>query len=301
VSDTEADANKADTPFWKDPEYQGGGPIRVDNGLRAKSRRGSIGSTWWSRRFIDVLESLDVGGRLARGRSYARSGQVLGLEVGAGSISATVQGSRSKPYEVSIHTAQIWPTHWERIERKLSEQVIYSAKLLAGEMPEDLEDVFAGLGLSLFPDAVDELDMDCSCPDFSVPCKHLAAALYLLAEAFDRDPFLILSWRGRDKTELLNNLRRLRNPNQSTVDLPARPSGWDELRTIPQTPLNDCVDTYYSCQGRLTRRDHSEIIVPDAILREREPLLIEVGGRPVTDLLRPAYFAMENGLPDREL
>jgi uncharacterized Zn finger protein len=291
----------SDTPFWKDPGYKGGGPIKVDHGIRAQSRRGSIGSTWWSRRFIDALESLDIGGRLARGRSYARAGQVLGLEVAAGSIAATVQGSRSAPYDVSIQTAQIWPTHWERIERKLSEQVIYSAKLLAGEMPEDLEDVFTGLGLSLFPDTVDELDMECSCPDFSVPCKHLAAALYLLAEAFDRDPFLILSWRGREKAELLNNLRRLRNPDASTVDRPARRSVWDDLRVLPQTPLTECVDTYFSCQGRLTRQDRSEIIVPDAILREREPLLIEVAGRPVIDLLRPAYLAMDGISPDREL
>ena len=41
--------------------------------------------------------------------------------------------------------------------------------------------------------------MRCSCPDSEVPCKHLAATFYLLAEAFDEDPFLILRWRGRDR------------------------------------------------------------------------------------------------------
>ena len=106
-------------PFWDEPDYPKSGPIRVDNGIRAKSKRGSIGSSWWSRRFITVIESLELGTRLANGRAYARSGQVLTLEVAAGSITATVQGSRQKPYKASIELAQIWQTHWERVERKL--------------------------------------------------------------------------------------------------------------------------------------------------------------------------------------
>src|SRR5213594_2129595 len=127
--------------FWDDPDYSKSGPIRVENGIKARSKRGAIGSSWWSRRFIDVLESLELGSRLASGRSYARSGQVLNLEVAAGSIAASVQGSRPKPYRVNIELRVIWPAHWERVERSIAEQAIFSAKLLAGEMPEDLEDV----------------------------------------------------------------------------------------------------------------------------------------------------------------
>jgi uncharacterized Zn finger protein len=280
-------------PFWDEPDYPNSGPIRVDNGIRARSKRGAIGSSWWSRRFIDVLEELELGTRLARGRSYARAGQVLNLEVAAGSVVATVQGSRPRPYEVSIELKQIWPTHWERIERALANQVIFSAKLLAGEMPEDLERVFTELKQPLFPRSADELTMECSCPDWSVPCKHVAAALYLLAEAFDRDPFLILAWRGREKAELLTNLRRLRSPGASTVDSAGRLSVWDELRAQPQPALADCIDNYFSCRGRPTRLEtRPEIIVPDAILRERDPLPVHVRGRPVVDLLRPAYLAM---------
>jgi uncharacterized Zn finger protein len=290
-------------PFWDEPDYPKTGPIRVDNGIRAKTKRGSIGSSWWSRRFITVIESLELGTRLASGRSYARSGQVLSLEVAAGSVVATVQGSRQKPYRARIGFPQIWPAHWERVEKRLAEQVIFSAKLLAGEMPQDLEDVFTELRLALFPDSADELSMDCTCPDVSVPCKHLAATLYLLAEAFDRDPFLILAWRGRDKTELLTNLRRLRSPESSTVDdASARGSVWDELRDLPEPSLADMVDTYFSCQGRTSRLERpAEILVPDAILRERDPLPFEVNGTPVTELLRPAYLAMGGISPDREL
>jgi uncharacterized Zn finger protein len=283
-------------PFWDDPDFTGSGPIRVEGGIKARSKRGDIGSSWWSRRFIDALERLEIGTRLAKGRSYARAGQVLDLEVAAGSVAATVQGSRPRPYRVSVELSPIWPTLWEKVERILAGQVIYSAKLLAGDMPEDLEQVFTELGLSLFPRTLEELTMECTCPDWSVPCKHVAAALYLLAEAFDQDPFLILAWRGRDRRTLLNNVRALRAPDSSTVDAAPvkRRSPWDELRSVPQLELGDCVDGYFSCQGRINRLDGapSGIIVPDAILRERDPLPAEAGGVAATELVRAAYFAM---------
>jgi uncharacterized Zn finger protein len=281
-------------PFWSDPDFPTSGPIRVEGGIRARSRRGAIGDTWWSRRFIDVLESLELGGRLARGRSYARAGQVLALEVTAGSVVSRVQGSRPKPYVVSIELGLIWPKQWERVERTLAGQVIFSAKLLAGEMPHDLEQVLADLGLSLFPDNADELTMECSCPDWSIPCKHVAATLYVLAEAFDADPFLVLAWRGRTRTELLANLRRLRGTSSSTVDTKPTPSVWDELAAIPQPPLADCLDGYFAARGPTTvpNRPGPGIVVPDAILRERDELAIDVRGTPVTELLRKAYLAM---------
>jgi uncharacterized Zn finger protein len=274
-------------PFWDDPDYSKSGPIRVENGIRARSRRGDIGSSWWSRRFIAVLESLKLGGRLARGRSYARSGQVLALEVRAGAVLATVQGSRPRPYTVRIKLGVLKPKQWAEVEREIAGQAIYRAKLLAGEMPEDLEDVFAELGVPLFPASARELTMTCTCPDDSVPCKHVAAVLYLLAEAFDGDPFLVLAWRGRDKDTLLRNLR------SSTVDTP-RPSTWDELLTAPGPPLAECVERYFACQARITPVDRrpAGIVVPDAVLRERDPLPISVRGTPVTDLLRPAFDAM---------
>jgi uncharacterized Zn finger protein len=276
--------------FWDDPDFQKSGPIRVDNGIRARSKRGAIGSSWWSRRFVDVLESLDLGSRLASGRAYARSGQVLGLQVTAGSVTASVQGSRAEPYRLSIGLRVIWPAQWERVERAIAAQAIFNAKLLAGELPEDLEQVFDELGLALFPRTADELAMECSCPDYSVPCKHIAATLYLLAEAFDQDPFLLLAWRGRNKAELLASLR---GREVSTVDGPVR-SPWDALRAEPEPALDECVADYFSCRGRLVPVDNrqAEIIVPDAVLRERDPLPVEVRGHLVTDLLRAAYPAM---------
>jgi uncharacterized Zn finger protein len=185
-------------------------PRAVENGLKARSSRGAIGESWWSRRFLDVLESFAMGSRLTRGRTYARKGQVISLDVVPGEVRATVQGSRVKPYLVTIGLAAFPEIVWARAEIALSEQALPSAKLLAGEVPPELEDLFADAGAPLFPRSVNELDQRCTCPDWEVPCKHLAATFYLLAEAFDEDPFLILRWRGRNRDTLLSRLRELR-------------------------------------------------------------------------------------------
>ncbi|HEY8654996.1 MAG TPA: SWIM zinc finger family protein [Dermatophilaceae bacterium] len=185
-------------------------PRAVDGGLVARSARGAIGEHWWSRRFLEVLESFALGSRLTRGKNYARRGQVLSLEVAPGVVTASVQGSRRTPYKVSIALPAFSELVWAKVEVTLAEQAVHSARLLAGEMPDDLEDVFLAAGAPLFPQRAKDLTLSCSCPDWEVPCKHLAAAFYLLAESFDDDPFAILLWRGRSRETLLNRLRELR-------------------------------------------------------------------------------------------
>jgi len=185
-------------------------PIPVQGGLVARSTRGGIGEQWWSRRFIEVMESFALGGRLTRGRNYARKGQVISLEVEPGEVTALVQGSRATPYKVRIGLTRFSELIWAKAEVVLAEQAIHSARLLAGEFPPELEPVFAGIGAPLFPGRLTDLKMSCSCPDPVIPCKHLAAVFYLLAERFDDDPFLILRWRGRPREALLDRLRYLR-------------------------------------------------------------------------------------------
>jgi uncharacterized Zn finger protein len=201
---------------WGSDGWRGDGfpppskPLPVKDGLVARSARGGIGQKWWSRRFIEVMESLGVGGRLTRGRNYARKGQVISLEVEPGEVIALVQGSRVTPYRVRIGLSRFTELVWAKVEVVLAEQAIHSARLLAGEFPPELEPVFSGIGAPLFPVRLGDLELDCSCPDYVVPCKHLAAVFYLLAERFDDDPFLILRWRGRPREVLLRRLRELR-------------------------------------------------------------------------------------------
>ncbi len=136
---------------------------------------------------------------------------MLSLQVTVGEVRATVQGSRVKPYMVRIGLATFRDSVWAKVERRLASQALFSARLLAGELPGEIEAVFDAAGAPLFPQALRDLAMSCSCPDSAVPCKHLAATFYLLAEAFDDDPFQVLLWRGRSREELLSRLRTLRD------------------------------------------------------------------------------------------
>jgi uncharacterized Zn finger protein len=185
-------------------------PRKVEGGIKAKSRRGSIGDTWWSRKWVGALEGFGWSNRLERGRRYARAGQVLDVRVSVGRAEAEVQGSRSKPYDVIIKLLPFTDQEWDKIIDVLSRKAIFSAKLLAGEMPQDIEDAFKEAGKSLFPANRRELTTDCSCPDDADPCKHIAAVHYILAEEFDSDPFMIFRLRGMTKDDLLEALRKRR-------------------------------------------------------------------------------------------
>ncbi len=269
--------------------WDGGGwpppsrPLRVEGGIRARSKRGSIGEQWWSRRFIDVLESFGMSGRLTRGRNYARAGQVLGFEISCGYVTAQVQGSRPRPYRARLQVTPLTTPQWRRVEQALAGQALFRAKLLAGEMPREIETVFADCGTPLFPRSARDVEMSCSCPDWGVPCKHLAAVCYVLAEAFDLDPFGILAWRGRGRDDLLASLRRLTAGEAGA----ARP-----VIDVTDRPLAECLADFWApgmTSARLRALPPAPATAPDLLLRTYEPPPVLVRGQDLRTLLTPAY------------
>jgi uncharacterized Zn finger protein len=180
------------------------------HGIRASTQRGAFGKSWWASRWIAALERLVNPGRLARGRSYARTGQVVSLDVSREGVNAVVQGSRPKPYKVHIEFKRLGDAEWERVIDAMASEALYAARLLSGEMPEQIEEVFASVGSSLFPAERDDMRTTCTCPDVANPCKHIAAVHYLLGERFDEDPFLMFLLRGRSKDEIVSALRARR-------------------------------------------------------------------------------------------
>jgi len=271
-------------------------PIRVEGGIKAKSKRGAIGEQWWSRRFIGVLETYGMASRLARGRSYARAGQVLDFELSQGKVSAQVQGSRVRPYQVRIGVLPLTKAQWRRVRERLASQALFRAKLLAGEMPHEIEDVFAECGTPLFPRSSGDLDMHCSCPDWGVPCKHLAAVCYVLAEEFDRDPFAMLAWRGQARDELLAALRELQAQRSGTAPDPA-------LLDTPAAPLAESLADFWSPRlspGRLRALSAPAVpSAPDLLLRMFPPPPVPVRGQDLAEILTPAYhrLAADEGPP----
>ena len=185
-------------------------PIKVEGGIESRSQRGAFAANWWAKRWLAVLESYGIGSRLQRGRSYARGGQVLKIDVQPGSVKARVQGSRPQPYKIAIEVKQLTDAEWERVLDTISEQAIFAAQLLDGTMPQAIESAFETAKISLFPHDPRDLLTDCSCPDYANPCKHIAAVYYLLGEQFDLDPFLIFTLRGRTREQVMEALRARR-------------------------------------------------------------------------------------------
>jgi uncharacterized Zn finger protein len=201
-------------PHWNDDGEYGYFPrsqrIHTDNGLKARSQRGKIGQSWWSAAWIAALEQFTDRGRLSRGRSYARSGQVLSLDEVVSTIRARVQGSRPTPYRVTITLEQFTPEQWEQAIAAMAEEAQFAAQLLAGEMPQDINEAFAEAGVSLLPRSSGDLRTDCTCPDLANPCKHIAATHYILGEQLDDDPFMLFRLRGRTEQQILDGLNRHR-------------------------------------------------------------------------------------------
>ena len=261
-------------------------PKEVEGGLKAHSQRGSFGKSWWAGRWIAALEQLMDAGRLTRGRSYARKGQVLSIEETEDGIAARVQGSRPKPYKISIRVKPLTDDQWEKVIDALAEQALFTAQLLAGEMPQDIEQAFSAAGVSLFPAKRGDLTTDCSCPDYANPCKHVAATHYILGERFDEDPFLLFRLRGRTQEQILQALRQRRAGQVEMIEA-------EPVEADTAVPLEDCLGHFWELGAPLESIPVS--IRPPAV---EMPLLKRLGEaafvpKPgIESLLRAAYQAI---------
>lgn len=278
--------------FWDYYERRPAKPVK--NGIKTKSERGTIGETWWSKRWIAVLESFNLGARLTRGRSYARKGQVVSIDIEQGVVKAKVQGSAPRPYNVTIKLMPLSDADWDNVTDAMSAQAIFAAKLLAGEMPSNIEEAFSTAHVSLFPTRDDDLESNCSCPDWSNPCKHIAAVYYILAEQFDEDPFLIFKLRGRTKEQVIDILRAKRS-----VALPPG-SATSTEETEPETMplLEESLETFWQTGDDLDmftiRPGLPEI--DKAILKRLGDAPFKVSKQNLTAALAKAYDAVKAAL-----
>jgi uncharacterized Zn finger protein len=269
-------------PFYRD-YFPPSTPIATKGGIKARSKRGAFATRWWAQRWLSVLEALNLGGRLQRGRSYARKGQVLDIAIEPGSVRAEVQGSRPRPYVITIGVKPLQEKQTRQLAAEIAKAPYFLAKLMTGEMPEDIETLFHAARVSLFPARAGELHTECSCPDWSNPCKHIAAVYYLLGEEFDRDPFLIFRLRGIDTAELLAGLE----------------TGGEELAIEPEEDIRSLA------QGAPPPESFWEGTRPEVDLTAIEadpastaPLVRRLGNLPfwkgelaLIDALEPAYAA----------
>ena len=169
-----------------------------------------VNREWWAQRWLDLLDSYRFKKRLERARNYARQGNVLSIKFQGSKVLARVQGTEPEPYQVSLSLDPFSDEQWGYVIETMSQRAIFAAKLLAGEMPQNIEEVFTANGLSLFPFTLADIRSKCSCPDKANPCKHIGAIYYQLGDRFSEDPFVLFQLRGRTKDQIIAALRQLR-------------------------------------------------------------------------------------------
>lgn len=205
-------------------------PRRVRGGVKLTGGVVEGPTLWAAQRWLRLAEQAAIGTRLAEGLEYAKLGQTKRLATTPGKIEASIQGRADRPYTTTITLSVISESGWEPVVSAMAEGAIYAAKLLSGELPTNIEDVFAPRGLKLFPTEPSELTVSCTCvehlqgvtaaadgpapdpkPDQPQPdarwCKHLCCAAYLIAQRLATEPFLMFAMRGLDGRELLERLR----------------------------------------------------------------------------------------------
>lgn len=179
---------------------------------------------WAAQRWLRFLEQMAPGPSMVLGMDYAREGQTKRWSVLAAPhqptrIEAAVQGRAPRPYATTLTFQPITPEQWEQVVAAMSDNAMYAAKLLAGELPTSIEDVFGPLGVRLFPTDAADVQVACNC-DF-VPerssgaaasgwCKHATCVGLLLAHRLANEPFLMFSLRGLEHHDLVERLRARR-------------------------------------------------------------------------------------------
>jgi uncharacterized Zn finger protein len=276
--------------------------------------------------FLGMFESLRMGPTFSRGRREERSGHVRSLTVSSSLVVALVRGPEDPvAFRSRIAVRSFGASDWSRVEKALVSEARFVASLLDGRMPDGIEAVFAEAGLGLLPLSLDEIALDCTCERWPMPCVHLAATCYALARAFEADPFEVFTWRGRSRDELLMRLRRLResaavaalgstppgsassssaspssassssSPSSSSSSASTSSSSSSSLSSSPewQRPLVDPADPA-AFWGIETPRavEKPAGVRPDALLDQLDAPHLSHHGKPIVEVLRPAYAAL---------
>ncbi|MFF3066513.1 SWIM zinc finger family protein [Oerskovia sp. NPDC057915] len=171
------------------------------------------GQSWWARAWVRAMEefALDAG-PLKKGRAYARTGRVGSITVSPGAVQARVQDDDGEMYHTVVSLEPLTDDEWDRFLRTLASRSGRLAALLTGEMPRDVVAAAVDADVTLLP-GVGDLEPECDCPTWDLPCLHAAALSYQAGWLLDADPFVLFLLRGRSREQVLDALRGLSSPD----------------------------------------------------------------------------------------
>lgn len=267
---------------------------KVRGGVKLPEGDVASPQAWVAQRWLRLLEQACEGPNLVAGLEYAREGQTKRWSVtgvgGGGKVEAQIQGRSYKPYVTTLLFTPIPHEGWDKVVQAMGENVMYSAKLLAGEMPPSIEDVFSPLGFKLFPTEAAEVRVSCTCGHAMKPrspgasdapsedgagwCKHVACLAYLLAHRLATEPFLVFALRGLESHDLLERLRQRRAVVGAALGAtPIYQQRVVGVSDVKSPPLEDVVATFWE----MGTPDVDLSLAPPAV---SQPLLRRLGPSP---------------------
>lgn len=266
-------------------------PRRVRGGLRLQSKEGPRADNWIAVRWLKLMEAAVPQDARTEGVAYARSGQTLELHISkGGAIEARVQGRAARPYITRLRLGALTESQWNQLVAAMSSEAMYAAKLLAGEMPTGLDELFRSMAIELLPPRADALSVECSCAE-SKPCKHAAAAGFLIADRLSDAPSLLFDLYGMPADHVLDKLRQVRAAQAAGGALAEDVPAW--LANIPGVqppPLEASMDDFWRCGPQLAELEHAPPPqhVAHALLRRLGPSPMN-GKFPLVGLLASVY------------
>ncbi len=170
--------------------------------------------TWWGERLLNALEDFTDSGRLKRGRAYSSDNRIKLWVITKGVIQAKIRGNKNPyfgvytepTYKTKVQMVHISQLQWEKIIQRIAQSAGYIAKFMVNEIPENIEEVFAEFDTHLLPNNYHDFKVSCDCPDYAVPCKHIAGVCYRLASDLDQNPLLLFEMRGLPPEKLREEL-----------------------------------------------------------------------------------------------
>lgn len=223
-------------------------PRRVRAGVKIPSVQ-RAGESWAGQRWLRLIEAGATQDAQVEGLEYARTGQTRSLKIDPGKVNALVQGRMPRAYRVTISAESFDMASWDRIIQEMAQQARYSAKLLSGELPTTIEELFAPLGLHLFPVSEKDIAPSCTCDEPRSElgwCKHAVCAALIVADQLAQDPWTIFSLRGIDRQDLIEQLRHLRLlPGSGGGSAPVYSPHIASIETVGNKPLEECLDHFW--------------------------------------------------------
>lgn len=249
-------------------------PLTLRGGIRAQTAHAGPFRVWWSRRWTDVLEGFRMGARLGRGRHYAISGQVSDLQITPGLVSAEVQGASTEPYRCEIRFAALTESQKQKICTAMKSRPMLTARLLAGELPHEVESFFEQASAPLFPRRSNDIQSKCSCPDWANPCKHLAAVYCLMGETISRNPLLLLALRGLSRADLLD--AEASEPTLARDSSQASGAKTSETKALKK-----------SSKGKAKKNKDEACVLPEAFYGTQHTPITDFGLMPPPGIIAP--------------